>query len=254
VRFVKWLITADLHYTLKQYDWLQSVAGDFDYVILAGDHLDIFSSVDGGVQTVVVLRYLKRISEKARLILCSGNHDLDGRDEAGERVPRWIGLCRSFATGIDGDVVVEGDTLFSIFPWWDGARAKAGIAEKLAHDALLPKRLWVWVYHAPPRGLKTSREGDRLVGEVEVRDWILRYEPDIVFCGHVHNAPFLEGGSWFDRLGKTFVFNAGRQIGDEPTYIIVDTVARTARWNSVNGTGEVKLDVMDRVATAPAGG
>ena len=37
------LLTSDLHYTLPQLDWVASVAGDYDLVVLAGDHLDVGS-------------------------------------------------------------------------------------------------------------------------------------------------------------------------------------------------------------------
>ena len=40
------LLVSDLHYTLKQLDWVASVAGDFDLVVVAGDLLDISSIVE----------------------------------------------------------------------------------------------------------------------------------------------------------------------------------------------------------------
>jgi hypothetical protein len=30
------------------------------------------------------------VKEKTRLLVCSGNHDLDTRDENGEKISRWI--------------------------------------------------------------------------------------------------------------------------------------------------------------------
>ena len=81
---MKFLLVSDLHYALKQYDWTATVASNFDVVVIAGDHLDIASSVDGGVQVVVILKYLKRMMGQAKLLVSSGNHDLDVRDESGE--------------------------------------------------------------------------------------------------------------------------------------------------------------------------
>ena len=40
------LVVADLHYSLPQYDWLVDFVGGFDAVIIAGDHIDLSSSVD----------------------------------------------------------------------------------------------------------------------------------------------------------------------------------------------------------------
>ena len=85
------LVVADLHYALPQFDWVLNIASRFDVVIIAGDALDIASVVDFRAQIVVVRKYLERLAGKTRVILCSGNHDLDERDEAGERVSRWIG-------------------------------------------------------------------------------------------------------------------------------------------------------------------
>jgi len=48
------LVVADLHYSLPQYDWVTSVASDFDVVIIAGDHLDLSSAVDASAQIFVI--------------------------------------------------------------------------------------------------------------------------------------------------------------------------------------------------------
>ena len=40
------LFVADLHYTLKQLDWLVANAGRFDLVVIGGDLLDIGSALD----------------------------------------------------------------------------------------------------------------------------------------------------------------------------------------------------------------
>ena len=84
------LIVADLHYSLPQYDWVMQVAGWFDVVIIAGDHLDLSSPVDIRAQSVVVRKYIDLLRAKTRLITCSGNHDLDSRDPLGEKVAGWI--------------------------------------------------------------------------------------------------------------------------------------------------------------------
>ena len=79
------LLVSDLHYTLKQLDWVASVAGDFDLVVLAGDLLDISSIVEPDAQIAVVLEYLARLAAKTTVVACSGNHDLNARNELGER-------------------------------------------------------------------------------------------------------------------------------------------------------------------------
>ena len=55
--------------------------------------------------------------------------------------------------------------------------------------------------------------------------WIDRFRPDIVLTGHVHEPPFKPDGAWADRIGDTWVFNAGRQIGPVPAHIEIDLAA-----------------------------
>lgn len=236
------LVVADLHYALPQYDWVMEVAGRFDVVILAGDHLDINSLVDLGAQSIVVQKYIARLRDKARLLICSGNHDLDSRNEAGEKVSRWILNPRRNGVATDGDSVVLGDTLFTICPWWDGPIVRAGIGRQLAADALTRGKRWIWVHHAPPKTTPISWDGQRYYGDVELEQWIAAHGPDFVFSGHVHQAPFSHGGSWVDHVGSAWVFNAGRQYGAPPTYIVVDTERLLALWFSAAGNQFVRLD------------
>jgi len=233
------LVVADLHYSLPQYDWLLGVASDFDLVIIAGDHLDLSSFVDAGAQIVVIGKYLARLRQKTRLIVCSGNHDLDSQRD-GERVARWIREVPGVAT--DGETLAIGDTLFTICAWWDGPVEREAIAEQFRADAGKPKKTWVWVYHAPPSQSPTSWGGSRSYGDVELAKWIEEYRPDIVFAGHVHQAPFVKDGSWVDRVGSTWVFNAGHQYGAPPAHLIIDTDFREALWFSAAGNERVKLD------------
>ena len=44
---VKLLLVADLHYTLRQYDWIDSVAEEFDAVVVAGDKLFVSDTQRG---------------------------------------------------------------------------------------------------------------------------------------------------------------------------------------------------------------
>ena len=84
------LLVSDLHYSLPLFDWVAGVADNFDVVVMAGDHLDLASLVDGRAQTTVVRKYFDRIRVKTRLLICSGNHDLDSKNEAGEWMAPWL--------------------------------------------------------------------------------------------------------------------------------------------------------------------
>lgn len=239
---MKCLLVSDLHYALKQYDWTMQVAADFDVVIIAGDHLDIAGHVDFRAQSVVMLKYFARLNAKSRLIVSSGNHDLDARNAAGEKIVRWIHQARRAGVPTDGDAVMIDGTLITICPWWDGPIVHAEIDAQLRRDAEREKRRWIWVYHAPPDHSPTSWVGDRYEGDEDLVRWIEAHSPDLVLSGHIHESPFKRGGSWVDRIGKTWVFNAGRQIGEIPAHVIFDTAHERAAWFSLAGAETVCLD------------
>ncbi|ODT89169.1 metallophosphoesterase [Phenylobacterium sp. SCN 70-31] len=238
------LLVSDLHYALKQYDWTLTAAPDFDVVVIAGDHLDISSPLDGSIQVVVILKHLQRIARATRLIVSSGNHDLDRRNGQGERVASWMDWVRRMGIAADGDAVEIGDTLLTVCPWWDGPLSREAVGAQLARDAARRPEAgrWIWVYHAPPEGSPTSWDGRRDWGDGELSAWIDAYRPDMVLAGHIHQAPFRPEGSWVDRIGDTWVFNCGRQIGPVPPHIVIDTQARAAAWFSLAGTEAVRLD------------
>src|SRR5260370_7369362 len=110
------VVVADLYYSFPQFDRLLSAAPQFDLVIFAGDALDIASSVDFRAQIVVVRKYLTLLSGITRVIVCSGNHDLDERNAEGEKISRWIGEARELAVACDGASLTICDTLFTICP------------------------------------------------------------------------------------------------------------------------------------------
>ena len=92
----------------------------FDLVVLAGDQLDISSTVSLDAQSVVILRYLALLQAAGRVVIGSGNHDLTGPDAQGEQSALWLAEARATGVPTDGDSLTIGDTLVTICPWWDG--------------------------------------------------------------------------------------------------------------------------------------
>ena len=60
--------------------------------------------------------YLAQLADVTRVILCSGNHDLDERNPEGAKIARWSGELRELAIACDGDSLAIGDTLFFSLP------------------------------------------------------------------------------------------------------------------------------------------
>jgi Icc-related predicted phosphoesterase len=236
------LVVADLHYSLPQLDWLLNAAPHFDLVIFAGDALDIGSIVDFRAQILVVEKYLERLAGMTRVILCSGNHDLDERNPEGEKIARWVGDVRRLGIACDGDSLTIGETLFTVCPWWDGPLVRAKIDAQLREASGARPARWVWVHHAPPADSPTSWGGKRYFGDVELVQWIQTYQPHMVISGHVHQSPFVPGGSWYDRIGTTWAFNAGHQFGRPPAHIVIDDGAEKAFWLSAAGMESIELN------------
>lgn len=242
---MKMLFVADLHYALKQFDWLLANAADFDPIVIGGDLLDLSSSMEADLQIVVVEKYLNRIREKTRLLISSGNHDGDSRNSADESVAQWIREAKSDGLFVDGDTLELPGAVVTICPWWDGPVSRAELETQLSNEAQKVRRHWVWIHHAPPAGSPVCWTGKAFAGDEALRVWIQRFQPDMVFSGHIHNSPFYADGAWVDRIGKTWVFNPGRQTGERPAYIALDLETMVAEWISIEGRSIRQLAVTD---------
>jgi Icc-related predicted phosphoesterase len=238
---VRILLVSDLHYSLRQLDWVVEAAPDFDLVVMAGDHLDVGSPVSLEAQTVVINRYLEILHGTSRLAVSSGNHDLTGADGEGERAALWLQGARAGGIAADGDSIELDGVLITICPWWDGPAGRATVAAQLAADSGRRPATWMWVYHWPPHGSTTCWTGRRHYGDPDLVEWIELHRPEFVLTGHVHDPPFRPDGGWADRIDHTWVFNAGHQLGPVPTRIEIDLNAQEATWVSMLGTETVDL-------------
>jgi len=235
------LLVSDLHYALPQLDWVVRVGPDYNLVVVAGDTLSIRSAVPLEAQSVTVLQYFSLLHSVTRLAVSSGNHDLTGPDTDGEQSALWLAEARASGIPTDGDSIEMGDVLVTLCPFWDGPAGRARVAEQLAADSARDSPQHLWVYHWPPIGSPTSWTGRREYGDADLAGWIHEHRPDLVLAGHVHESPFKPDGAWADRVGRTWVFNPGNQIGHVPAHIVLDLDARRATWVSMLGTEEIDL-------------
>jgi Icc-related predicted phosphoesterase len=238
---VRILVVSDLHYRLPHYDWLLKRAPDVDAVAVVGDLADVVNAVPHSVQVVVLEKYLGDLAQITRVLAASGNHDLDGPGEHGEQAASWLRSVAGERLHVDGASVDVGGTRFTICPWWDGPLTRQAVADQLAAAAVDRPARWVWLYHSPPAGTVLCRDGRREFPDHDLAGWIDEYAPDIVMCGHIHQAPWVDGGSWYARLGRTWVFNAGKQLGPVPAHITLDLEAGTADWCGVDESDSITL-------------
>jgi Icc-related predicted phosphoesterase len=229
------LFVADLHYSLKQFDWLVANVSHYDLAVIGGDLLDLASALDPDVQIAIVEKYFGLLRQRcSRLVVSSGNHDGDSRNEADESVAEWLKAASADGIHVDGDGFNIDKIRITVCPWWDGELSRDELATMLEREASqVPEGgRWIWIHHAPPEGSKTSWTGRKFVGDEYLRAWIDRFQPEMVLSGHIHNSPFHDEGSWIDRIGRTWVFNPGRIVGAEPPFITIDLEAMTAEWIS----------------------
>ena len=242
---MRMLFVADLHYSLKQFDWLAANSANYDIVVIGGDLLDLSSPLDFEVQIVVVEKYLNRIRQRTDLLVSSGNHDGDSRNANDESVAQWLREAKVDRLFVDGDSVEYSGIRLTICPWWDGPLSRAEVKALLTREAENRPHLWIWIYHPPPANSPVCFTGAKFAGDEFLLEWIELFAPDIVLSGHIHNAPFYPEGSWMERIGKTWVFNPGRQTGCCPTYISFDFDSMTAKWVSFEGESIRRLTVAD---------
>ena len=57
----------------------------------------------------------------------------------------------------------------------------------------------------------------------------------------MHQAPFRQENGWYDRIGQTWIFNAGYQMGELPACLVFDLDQGTVTWTSLAGQETIQL-------------
>ena len=183
-------------------------------------------------------------------LVCSGNHDLDHRTESGEKATRWLAEARGHGVHVDGDSFDLGrlaaDRVRVVGGPGDARRARGPARRRPPPTG---RGRWLWAFHGPPEG-PLSWTGSRHYGDPELPRLLETYRPDVVLCGHIHQAPFTDEGAWAEHRGATWLFNAGYEPGARPTFIELDLGDDRASWWSAVGRGEVDLNDPSTAETA----
>jgi predicted MPP superfamily phosphohydrolase len=67
------LLTAELHYRLSWFKWVEAQAVHHDAIAICGDLLDVFYKEPLKRQVQRTASWLRTLAEKTSVILCSGN-------------------------------------------------------------------------------------------------------------------------------------------------------------------------------------
>ena len=261
---MKLLFSADVHAPADgwAYEELGRVAREQGcaLVAVAGDLLNLFGRDTPGAQAHATAGWLRALAARVpHVAVCSGNHDPDDLNGAG-----W--LVRAAAGVNAGNLLVDGASavlsdhdhdaalIVSACPYWNiqerGVTHHLWLkdqAEKVWKEGRRladrhPGLPWVMLHHEPPEGTRimagASHTGEDFgSGAFWAAEWCRTYRPDYLLCGHIHPAPFVEGGAWADRVpgSPTWAFNPGRVNATGSRMVEVDSDARTARWLTWDG-------------------
>ena len=189
---MKFLTFTDLHESQEGLKALLKRAGesDIDFIVCAGD----ISHFGQGLRTV-----LKAFSKLEKpFYVVPGNHE-EGRgfEEVVQEFPHCVSLDRKAAQIGDYIFLGYGGGGFATF---DSDFRKIG---RLWYGKFKEQKT-VLLTHQPPFGTKLDLLVDRHVGNQDFHNFIMRMNPKLVICGHLH-----ETVGQIDTLNGTKLINPG---------------------------------------------
>ena len=227
------LITADLHYRKKWFEWLIRQASGFEAVFIAGDFLDMFVTEPRTAQAREVQSWLRRLSEATKVAICSGNHDSAGKQVTWDRAPvyQWLAELGKVTNIItDGCTRLLDDTIITTVPYHCSPPQKAiwldrGASLRKSHL----EQKWIVLHHVPPP-LRPSPTAE----EMEALDLVKTYRPDFFISGHIHDLPYQVGNTWRKNIGETTIIMPGQLLDSPiPNHAILELPSGQGRWVSL---------------------
>ncbi|MBI4140485.1 metallophosphoesterase [Candidatus Woesearchaeota archaeon] len=193
------LACSDIHgdKTLLEQLAVQADKEKADVVIIAGD----FAPRDG-VNTAPPYLVGRFLNKGKKVFLLNGNWESESLLKMIEDVYGLKSIHGDYATF--GDVGIFGCGGASIGPF---ATTEQEIFEGLERgfNKIKNKPVKIMVTHAHPAGSTIEKFTNLFPGSIAVRKAIDEFQPDIVFCGHVHEAQGIE-----ETIGKTKVINVAK--------------------------------------------
>ncbi len=184
------LAFSDVHRDLRQAGRLADRARDADVVVAAGD----FASVHRGLQELIDMLAVI----ETPTVLVPGNNETEAALRDACRGWRAARVLHGEGTEIDGVSFFGLGGGVPVTPWpWSFDLTEEEAAERLAACP----RGGVLVVHSPPKG---HVDGARHLGSEAVLRTIEEKQPQVVVCGHIHEAAGEEA-----RVGSSRVLNAG---------------------------------------------
>ncbi len=229
------LLTAELHYRLSWFKWLEAQAVHYEAIAICGDLLDVFYKEPLKRQVQRTTSWLRGLAAKTSVILCSGNHDtidIPVERSSGPMLT-WLADLESVVT-VDGGTRVISDqvVITSLGFVATAAKKRPTLANghRLRSEKVLP---WIVLHHHPPSFHQGIGPEELTAGSL-----IKEFAPDFWASGRLYGQElFVKRRGWVQRIGSSIVLNTpqsyvGQQLldGSFPNHIVLDLAARQLTW------------------------
>jgi Icc-related predicted phosphoesterase len=194
---MQFLAFTDIHGAYERVDHIIQSHPNVDGIIIGGD-LTTYGTPEDGERAIRMIQ-----SNGKPVFAVAGNLDSAEFDATYESLgvslnARGLTLGEAGLFGVSGSPFTPMHTPYEIPEDEIARRAEEGWKDVAAC------RWKIFVPHAPPRDTTVDRIVlGQHVGSSAVRSFIELHQPDVVVCGHIHEA------RGFDTIGKTQIVNCG---------------------------------------------
>ncbi|MCC6356044.1 MAG: metallophosphoesterase [Verrucomicrobiae bacterium] len=223
--FPKILSVGDLHADRAWYEWLRRQAPRFDLVCLPGDLSDFLVGPRRlPAQRRRILNELAQLAAGGTPVaVAEGNHDAVDPGwlcpTTGMESVLWPGASAAISAGSRRLIITLcPDTHFG------GDESDRAVARLFASGAKIRDEEglpWLVLHHEPPDATPICTDA---IGSGQLAGLVMRHQPNLVICGHIHQAPFMRPvGNWYHRIGHTLLVNTGQMAKRRwPCHLLID--------------------------------
>ncbi|MBV9876132.1 MAG: metallophosphoesterase [Verrucomicrobia bacterium] len=230
------LLTADLRFRLSWFKWLEAQAVHYDAIAISGDLLDVFYKEPLKRQVQRTSSWLRTLTEKTSLIVCSGNHDTVDIpvERSSGAMPAWLSELDSTIT-VDGNTAVIRDqiviTSLSFVATSDQKRPILAAADRTREEKGLP---WMVLHHHPPAYHQGIGPEELTAGRL-----LKHFSPNFWASGRLYGQDhFLKRRGWVQRIDNSIVLNtpqlaSGQNLFEAPfpNHVVLDLTAGQLTWH-----------------------
>ena len=192
---MKVLAFSDLHHARARAAALVEASAQADLVIGAGDFCNMRQDLPGAMALLADM--------SAPLVVVPGN--AESHDELLAAAPEGVTVLHGAGVVIGGLVIFGLGYAVPETPFGDWS---CDLSEEQATAMLAPcQGADIMVLHSPPKGIADATSQGVSVGSVAIHDAITRVQPQLAFCGHIHDSWGKAG-----HIGATRVVNLGPGI------------------------------------------